>query len=118
MFGGMTLYSFEFATFLFKARLASFAGATHRLAFAWFYLFVVATAAPAALFWCSYDTIATAVKAAVALSTMPLRQLLMSVVNRATDFDDRWRFKWLHRSSVLATLSHIALTGFILAGIV
>jgi hypothetical protein len=114
----MTLYSFGFAVFLIKALPASSAGTTLRLAFAWFYLFVVATAAPAALFWCSYDTIATAVKAAVALSTMPVRQLLMSVVNPATDFDDRWRFKSLHRASVLATLSHIALTGFVLAGIV
>ena len=99
LFGGMTLYSFGFAAFLFKALPAPSAGATLRLAFPWFYLFVVATAA-------------------VALTTIPVRQLLMPAINRATDSDDRLRFKWLHGASVLVTLSHIALTGWILARIV
>ena len=94
------------------------AGATLRLAFPWFYLFVVATAAVAALLWWSHDTMAAIVMAAVALTTIPVRQLLMPAINRATDSDDRLRFKWLHGASVLVTLSHIALTGWILARIV
>lgn len=118
LFGGMTLYSFGFAAFLFKALPAPAAGATLRLAFPWFYLFVVATAAPAALLWWSHDTTAAAVMAAVALSTIPVRQLLMPAINRATDSNDRSRFKWLHGASVLVTLSHIAVTGWILARLV
>ena len=118
LFGGMTLYSFGFAAFLFKALPAPSAGATLRLAFPWFYLFVVATAAVAALLWWSHDTMAATVMAAVALTTIPVRQLLMPAINRATDSDDRLRFKWLHGASVLVTLSHIALTGWILARIV
>lgn len=94
------------------------AGATLRLAFPWFYLFVVATAALAAVLWWSHDTIAVAAMAAVALTTIPVRQLLMPAINRATDSDNRLRFKWLHGASVLVTLSHIAVTGWILARIV
>jgi hypothetical protein len=118
LFGGMTLYSFGFAAFLFKALPAPSAGATLRLGFPWFYLFVVATAAAAALLWWTHDTLATAVMAAIALTTIPVRQLLMPAINRATDSHDRLRFKWLHGASVLVTLSHIAVTGWILVRIV
>lgn len=118
LFGGMALYSFGFAPFLFKALPAPSAGATLRLAFPWFYVFVVATAAAAALLWWSHDVMAASVMAAVALTTLPLRQLLMPAINRATDSADRWRFKWLHGMSVLVTLSHIVVTGWILARIV
>ena len=118
LFGGMTLYSFGFAAFLFKALPASSAGATLRLAFPWFYLFVVATAAIAALLWWSQDAVSAVAMAAVALTTIPVRQLLMPAINRATDSEDRLRFKWLHGASVLVTLSHIAVTGWIIARIV
>ena len=118
LFGGMTLYSFGFAAFLFKALPAPVAGATLRLAFPLFYLFVMATAFPAALLWWSHDTFAAVVMAAVALSTIPVRQLLMPAINRATDSGDKLRFKWLHGASVLVTLSHIVLTGWVLARIV
>jgi ABC-type transport system involved in multi-copper enzyme maturation permease subunit len=118
LFGGMTLYSFGFAAFLFKALPAPVAGAALRLAFPWFYLFVVATATLAAILWWSHDATAVAAMAAVALTTIPVRQLLMPAINRATDSGDRFRFKWLHGASVLVTLSHIGVTGWILARIV
>lgn len=118
LFGGMTLYSFGFAAFLFKALPAPVAGAALRFAFPWFYLFVVATATLAAILWWSHDVTAFAVMAAVALTTIPVRQLLMPAINRATDSGDRLRFKWLHGASVLVTLSHIGVTGWILARIV
>jgi hypothetical protein len=118
LFGGMTLYSFGFAAFLFKALPAPLAGATLRLAFPWFYLFVVATAGPAAVLWWSHDTIAASVMAAVALTTIPVRQLLMPAINRATDANDRLRFKWLHGASVLVTLIHIVVAGWVLARLV
>lgn len=114
LFGGMTLYSFGFAAFLFKALPGPTAGATLRLAFPWFYLFVVATGAVTALLWWSHDVTAAAVMAAVAVSTVPVRQLLMPAINRATDAGERQRFKWLHGASVLVTLSHIVATGWLL----
>lgn len=79
---------------------------------------MVATAAFAALLWWSHYAIAAAVLAGVTLSTIPVRQLLMPAINRATDSGDRLRFKWLHSASVLVTLSHIAVTGWILVRIV
>lgn len=118
LFGGMTLYSFGFAAFLFKALPAPAAGAALRKAFPWFYLFVIATAALAAVLWWPHDTAAAALLAAVALSTVPVRQWLMPAINRATDAGQRQRFKWLHGLSVLVTLGHIAATGWLLAHLV
>ena len=118
LFGGMTLYAFGFAALLFKALPAPLAGATLRQAFPWFYLFVAATAAVAALFWWAHDGRAAAVMALVAITTVPVRQRLMPAINRATDSGNRQRFKWLHGVSVLVTLLHITVTGWLLTGIV
>lgn len=118
LFGGMTLYSFGFAAFLFKALPAATAGATLRQAFPWFYVFVALTAAAAALLWWPHDGAAAAVMAVVSLTTIFSRQLLMPAINRATDTGQRGRFKWLHGASVLVTLSHIAATGVLLGRIV
>jgi hypothetical protein len=49
---------------------------------------------------------------------VPVRQLLMPAINRATDAGQRQRFQWLHGLSVLITLGHIAATGWLLAHIV
>lgn len=117
LFGGMTLYSFGFAAFLFTALPGPMAGATLRRAFPWFYLFVIVTAAVAALSWWPHDITSAAVMATVALSTVPVRQLLMPAINRATDAGQRQRFKWLHGLSVVITVGHIVATGWLLARI-
>lgn len=114
LFGGMTLYSFGFAAFLFTALPAPTAGAALRRAFPWFYVFVILTAALSALLWWSHDSVAALVMAAVALTTVPVRQVLMPAINQATDSGQRQRFKWLHGLSVLVTLGHIAATGWLL----
>lgn len=118
LFGGMTLYSFGFAAFLFTALPAPTAGATLRRAFPWFYVFVMAISALGALLWLPHDTLAAALLAAVALTTLPVRQLLMPAINRATDAGQRRRFKWLHSVSVVVTLAHIAATGWLLSRLV
>lgn len=118
LFGGMTLYSFGFAAFLFTALPAATAGTALRRAFPWFYLFVMVTAAAAAALWWSHDAWAAALMAAVAITTVPLRQVLMPAINRATDAGQRQRFKWLHSLSVLVTLGHIGAAGWVLAGLV
>ena len=114
LFGGMSLYSFGFAAFLFTALPAPSAGATLRRAFPLFYLFVLATATLAAVLWWSHDLTSAAVMAAIAITTVPLRQVLMPAINRATDSGQRSRFKWLHSISVLMTVGHISATGWIL----
>jgi hypothetical protein len=114
LFGGMTLYSFGFAAFLFSAMPPPQAGALLRKAFPWFYLFVIGTAAAAAALWWSQDAFAAGVLAAVALSTVLVRQWLMPAINRATDAGNRRRFNWLHGLSVVVTLGHIVATGWLL----
>ena len=115
LFGGMILYSFGFAAFLFTALPAETAGPTIRRAFPHFYLFVLASSAVAAAVTWPFDPLGAALLALVAASTIPTRQVLMPAINRATDDGARTRFKWLHGLSVVITLAHIALTGVVLA---
>jgi hypothetical protein len=118
LFGGMTLYSFGFAAFLFTALPAETAGQALRRAFPLFYLFVIVTAAAAGgLLW-SHDPLAAGLMAMVAITTLPSRQILMPAINRATDAGQRQRFKWLHGLSVVITLAHIGAAGFVLVRLV
>ena len=114
LFGGMTLYAFGFAAFLFTALPIDVARGVIRKAFPWFYLFVIAVSALAAALWWPHDQRWSVLMAAVALTTVPTRQLLMPAINRATDAQARGRFKTLHGLSVLITLAHIAATGWVL----
>lgn len=118
LFGGMTLYAFGFAAFLFSALPPLTARAALRRAFPWFYAFVLVTAAAAALLWWPHDATWAALMAAVALTTLPVWYLLMPAINRATDAGLRQRFKWLHSLSVLVTLGHIGASGWLLAHVV
>ena len=118
LFGGMTLYSFGFAAFLFTALPPDVAGATLRRAFPAFYLFVIGAAAIAAgLLW-PLDAVAAGLMMAIVITTVPSRQLLMPAINAATDRGLRNRFKWLHGVSVLVTLLHIAAAGAVLVRLV
>jgi len=114
LFGGMLLYSFGFAAFLFTSLPADDAGALLRRAFPHFYTWVIVTAGLAALLHLGADGVSLALLAAVALTTLPTRQLLMPAINAATDAGDRARFKWLHGLSVLITLAHIGAVGYVL----
>lgn len=115
LFGGMVLYAFGFAAFLFTALPAETAGPTIRRAFPHFYLFVIASAGVAAVLVWLHDPTAAMLLAAVALSTIPTRQILMPAINRATDSGEKRRFAWLHGLSVMITLVHIGLAAWALA---
>ena len=115
LFGGMTLYSFGFAAFVFSALPAQTAGVLLRRAFPWFYAFVIVTATIAAILWWPQDATYAALMAAVAITTIPARQLLMPAINRATDAGQRTRFKWLHSASVMLTVGQIAAVGWLVA---
>ncbi len=117
LFGGMVLYSFGFAAFLFTALPADVAGPTIRRAFPHFYLFVIVTAAVGAGLVVMQDIWLAGLLALIALSTVPTRQILMPAINHATDTGARSRFKWLHSASVLITLAHIGLAGWVLTQI-
>lgn len=115
LFGGMLLYAFGFAAFLFTALPANVAGPTIRRAFPHFYLFVIVVAALAAALLWPHDRFATGLLALVALSTVPTRQILMPAINAATDAGNKRRFALLHGLSVIVTLAHIAAAGWVLA---
>lgn len=115
LFGGMILYSFGFAAFVFSALPPDLAGPTLRRAFPHFYLFVMVTAVVAALVLWQQDRLAASLLALIAVSAWPTRQLLMPAINAATDAGARSRFKMLHGASVIITLAHIAMAGAVLA---
>ncbi|MFN3615445.1 MAG: DUF4149 domain-containing protein [Rubrimonas sp.] len=115
LFGGMALFSFGFAAFVFSALPAEAAGPTIRRAFPHFYLFVMGAAALAAALLWAHDATGAAMLAAVAISTVPTRQALMPAINHAADAGDRARFRRLHGLSVAITLGHLALTAAVLA---
>lgn len=114
LFGGMTLYSFGFAAFVFTALPPEVAGPTIRKAFPHFYVFVAGTAMLAALLCWDQDRPAAFVLATVAATAVVARQVLMPAINVATDGGHRSRFKLLHGLSVVVTLAHIAATIFLL----
>ena len=114
----MTLYSFGFAAFLFTALPADIAGATLRCAFPLFYVFVIVTAALASAFVWQHNLTAGILLALIAVTTVPLRQILMPAINAATDRSQRRRFKWLHGLSVVITLAHMVAAGYVLVRLV
>jgi len=114
LFGGMVLYSFGFAAFIFRSLPAELAGPTIRKAFPYFYLFVLGTSSVSALFIFPFDQIGGALLTCIALTTIPTRQILMHAINRATDNADRSAFRKLHGLSVAITLSHIGISAWTL----
>ena len=114
LFGGMTLYSFGFAAFIFSALPPDLSGNTIRQAFPHFYIFVLATSAISATLLYFLDPVAAAVMVIISVITIPTRQILMPAINKASDSGARQKFKILHSLSVLITLSQIIGSGYVL----
>jgi hypothetical protein len=114
LFGGMLLFSASFAAFLFKALPPAEARALIRKAFPSFYLFVIITSLIAALLALSSSLFSASILGLIALSTIPTRQILMPVINAATDAKLKRRFVVLHGLSVVITLVHIVAVGFVI----
>lgn len=114
LFGGMVLYSAGFAGFLFTVLPPDTAGASIRKAFPVFYLLVMGTSLLAAIFVWRSDLWSAIWLAIIALSTLPTRQILMPAINRANDTGNKKRFGVLHGLSVLVTLAHIVISGWVL----
>ncbi len=117
LFGGMLLYSFGFAAFLFTALPAETAGPLIRKAFPHFYLFVLITSLAAAVLAAVDDRISAIILALIAATTVYARQVLMPAINAATDAGEKSRFRLLHGFSVLITLAHIAGAGVVIVRI-
>lgn len=122
LFGGMALYSFGFAAFVFRTQAPDVAGRMLRQAFPPYYLFVTGCAALAALVLVAVAPVPAAVMAAVALATVYARQILMPQINAARDAQlagdatAARRFGWLHGASVALQLLQLAATGWVITG--
>lgn len=112
LFGGISLYSFGFAAFVFNALPADTAGPLIRRAFPLFYLFVLGTSALAASISAFADQTVALILGAIAVTTLVARQVIMPAVDAATDAGASGRFKALHSLSVVITLAHIVGAGF------
>ena len=117
LFGGMVLYFFGFAAFLFSHLPASDAGTILRKAFPVFYLWCIAVALLAAGLLVFLDTLSAWLVVAIALTTVPARQLLMPAINASSDNNDRRRFNLLHGLSVLLALAQMIVLGYVLTRI-
>jgi len=106
LFGGLVLYSFSFAAFVFNALPPETAGPLIRRAFPHFYLFVLVSSAVAAAIAFAFDSVSGAILIAIAITTILARQVFMPAINTATDAGSKTRFKVLHSLSVVITLAH------------
>ena len=114
LFGGMVLYSAGFADVLFAVLPSNTAGASIRRAFPVFYLLVIATSLLAAIFVWNSDIWSSVWLGVIAISTLPTRQKLMPAINQTSDSGNKLRFAMLHGLSVLITLAHIVISGWVL----
>lgn len=114
LFGGMLLFAAGFATFLFKVLPMAEARVLIRKAFPPFYLFVLGMSVLAALLSVPTDRTGAFALAAIAVTTVFARQVLMPAINDATDRGLRQRFTRLHGLSVVVTLAHIVVAGAVL----
>lgn len=114
LFGGMTLFSMGFAAILFVSLPVNDARRVIRRAFPPFYVWVVLTSAGAGILLWSIDRLAAWLMLAIAISTIPNRQILMPAINAASDSEDKGRFARLHGLSVVITLIHILASAVVL----
>ncbi len=121
LFGGMILYSFGFAPFLFTQLAPDQAGRAIRAAFPHYYLFVIAGALAAGLALMFTDPRAVALMGWVAALGIVSRQVLMPMINAARDAEmageavAATRFKALHGASVAINFVQLGLIGWVLA---
>lgn len=114
LFGGMLLFAASFAAFLFKTLPPAEARILIRKAFPPFYIFVIFASGMAALLAIPSSIVSAIILGLIALSTIPTRQILMPAINAASDAKQKQRFLVLHGLSVVITLVHIGVTGFVI----
>ena len=114
LFGGMLLFAASFAAFLFKTLPPAEARVLIRKAFPPFYIFVIIASGIAAVLAFPSSVLSAIILGLIALSTIPTRQMLMPAINAASDAKQKQRFLVLHGLSVVITLVHIGVTGFVI----
>lgn len=117
VFGGMVLYSFGFAPFVFTHLEAADAGKMLRSAFPWYYMFLMITGAASAFALIFVDTLGAQLMLLVVLIAMVAHFVLMPRINAARDQGEAGKslFDWLHRASVGLNFVQLGLIGWVLA---
>lgn len=111
LFGGMLLFSIGFGAMVFKHLPPDQARPFIRQTFPYFYMFVLAASLVSALALLFVDYRAALAMLFIFATTLPTRQILMPAINVASDNQQKKRFKYLHTTSVVITLSHIVIAG-------
>ncbi len=114
LFGAMTFYSFGFAPVLFAQMPMEQVRPLLRGTFPYYYAAVIAMAALATALALPLDALSTGLLAAIAISTIYARQVLMPQINAATDTNDQRAFKRLHGASVVLQLVQLGLAAWAL----
>ncbi|ABV92040.1 hypothetical protein Dshi_0291 [Dinoroseobacter shibae DFL 12 = DSM 16493] len=112
LLGGMVFYSFGFAPVLFAQLPMERVRPLLRGTFPYYYLAVIGLSAVTAVAAWFVSPLAAGLFAAIALSTVYARQILMAQINAATDRGDKKAFGMLHGLSVVIQLIQIGLAGW------
>lgn len=112
LLGGMVFFSFGFAPVLFAQLDMDHVRPLLRGTFPYYYLAVIGVAALSAAVSWVVSTQASFLLAAIALSTLYARQILMHQINAATDRGDKRAFGRLHGLSVVIQLIQIGLAAW------
>jgi hypothetical protein len=120
LFGGMILYSFGFAPIVFHAFPSDEAGRFIRLAFPWYYVFIISTSVFSCLTLLSLNLQSAILMASVVIIGIFARQILMPKINAARDLQlkgdtaARGHFGRLHALSVFLNFGQLAIVGYVL----
>lgn len=114
LFGGMVFFSFGFAPVLFAQLPMEKARPLLRGTFPHYYLAIIGLSALCAIFAYLVHPVAGGLLAAICVSTIYARQILMHQINAATDRNDKATFGKLHGLSVVIQLIQIGLAGWAL----
>jgi hypothetical protein len=120
LFGGMLIYSFGFAPIVFHALPSDEAGRFLRLAFPWYYIFIISISALSCLALIPLNSLSATLMGSVVIIGIFARQVLMSKINAARDRQvkgdkaARGQFVRLHGLSVFLNFIQLAIAGYIL----
>lgn len=114
LLGGMTFFSFGFAPVLFKQLPIDEVRPLLRGTFPYYYAAVIALAALACGLAAFVSLRAALLLGLITLSTLYARQILMPLINAATDAGHKAHFNRLHSASVVIQLVQLVLCGWAL----
>ncbi len=120
--GGMVFFAVCVAPLVFSRLPAEHAGRFIRGLFPVYYLYVLGLSAAGAVALLPLSELAAGMMAAVAISTLWLRQVLMKRINRLSDMAQAGdakagrEFNRMHRLSVVMNVLQMAVLGAVLAG--